>query len=648
MLYSRYIFIPLVVLASLSLGVPLPARCWASWGPAEAAEPTPKFAVVPLEKYKEGQGQVRTLQHQAETETFLERMLGINCYSRAVKELQKDCKSMEPDQKSRLALRLANCQLATQGHSPHNCGSNEPLRRCVDRLPDRDHVLYVEFLTHTDAMCLFIQNQEFEKYTETMLSRLAEGAGFAREQLTVVGKHTLAIVGDTTAILAASEDAAKKLKEHGEAQKATIQRLKEHQNESSAALDALASSQRVALRLAGEQVLRTQQLGEAQESVRTKLAAGQAQVEALFSMIEEKAEAVAHAQSASAAAQQGLGEQLKALADGSTGLRSAVDALSFYQQRSDAALIKLLGRSYSLEDAAFYAAGALVAGLTGASRATRRARLPLFILLGACLATERTLVDGLAAWLDVDASGNIMFTLPLPWWFSDPGIIRMNFRGAVRRVCVCAGAALLALAAYAYRDFERANHTLLLEIREEQRRQEETLRKLQLEYRMKERLEALQAASGRDQMRGGGRPSFLQAEPSQIFSGKPQNTTTMSLQTIIEGQRIQFMDLPQMKHAGASLQEDSTRRRMASSRGESDGGEGVGSRGMTRAPALISNIESERRIKSHEKVAIEENRRCCARKKRTSRIVQSEGAGDMGGGNDAANGSLSKRRRKKS
>lgn len=42
------------------------------------------------------------------------------------------------------------------------------------------------------------------------------------------------------------------------------------------------------------------------------------------------------------------------LAADTQGLRAAVDVVVRYEQRSDAALIKLLGRSYTLEDAAFY------------------------------------------------------------------------------------------------------------------------------------------------------------------------------------------------------------------------------------------------------------------------------------------------------
>lgn len=43
------------------------------------------------------------------------------------------------------------------------CKSSQPLKACLAALPDRTYQLYVEFLTHIDSMCMFIQNQEFDK-----------------------------------------------------------------------------------------------------------------------------------------------------------------------------------------------------------------------------------------------------------------------------------------------------------------------------------------------------------------------------------------------------------------------------------------------------------------------------------------------------
>jgi hypothetical protein len=65
-------------------------------------------------------------------------------------------------------------------------------------------------------MCLYIQNQNFEKYTENMLNRLAEGAGLAKEQLAAVAKSTGALGRDTAALQRKAEAALGLLRRHSE------------------------------------------------------------------------------------------------------------------------------------------------------------------------------------------------------------------------------------------------------------------------------------------------------------------------------------------------------------------------------------------------------------------------------------------------
>lgn len=64
------------------------------------------------------------------------------------------------DQKSRLALALVNCHQAAHGGETFPCSRRTALKACLAALPDRMWTLYVEFLTHADAMCLYIQNQQ--------------------------------------------------------------------------------------------------------------------------------------------------------------------------------------------------------------------------------------------------------------------------------------------------------------------------------------------------------------------------------------------------------------------------------------------------------------------------------------------------------
>jgi len=81
----------------------------------------------------------------------MDRLLGTNCFSQAVSELTTDCRRMEQETKTRLALRMMNCQLATQGGLTFHCSRRQSLKECTEVLPDRAHSLFVEFLTHANT-----------------------------------------------------------------------------------------------------------------------------------------------------------------------------------------------------------------------------------------------------------------------------------------------------------------------------------------------------------------------------------------------------------------------------------------------------------------------------------------------------------------
>lgn len=508
----------------------LPTSAWGWPGHSRAsshASPPPQFNVVPLERFREGQAQVSTLQAAAKTETFLDKMLGTNCYSRAVKELQRDCKHLDQVQKSRLALRLANCQLATQGQGTYPCSDEEPLRKCVERLPDRDNFLYIEFLTHVDSMCLFIQNQDFEKHTEFMLNQLSEGAGYASEQLARMGSHTQRLSEDAAAIKISTEDALGRLKEQKDLQLAAMEADRQHRTETAAKFADLSEQQSAALRLAEKQLELGKELEAATEGVGRKVVEGQSQLETLFGSLGEKATELAAAQASAAEAQQQLETHLKGLQHNSKGLKSAVEAVAEYQRRSDAALIKLLGRAYTLEDALFYGAGVLAAMAAGTSKATAGARLPVLGIFAGSLVAERVLVDKLHLWLEVDSAGDVVLTLPFPAWLPGPlrggveGPLTFNFKWMVRRVCGTLALVLIIATVAAYRDWERATYRRLEQIHEEikamQRKHDEEVRNYQHEI-LRARMEAIGRLAG-----GGGGAGASRETPRAAAKIQQQN-----------------------------------------------------------------------------------------------------------------------------
>lgn len=81
-------------------------------------------------------------------------MLGTNCFSQAVAQLTADCRRMEQEAKTRLALSLMNCQLQVQQAQTYPCHRRHTIKECTEGLSDRAHALFVEFLTHADRYLL--------------------------------------------------------------------------------------------------------------------------------------------------------------------------------------------------------------------------------------------------------------------------------------------------------------------------------------------------------------------------------------------------------------------------------------------------------------------------------------------------------------
>ena len=95
----------------------------------------------------------------------------------------------------------------------------------------------------------------------------------------------------------------------------------------------------------------------------------------------------------------------------SAKVQSAVDLVLDYERKSDAVLVHLLGRSYSLSDAVFYGLGSLAAFSAGSMPCIRQARLPLLALLGGSLTLERCSLHWLHGMLEADSAGRVCLWL---------------------------------------------------------------------------------------------------------------------------------------------------------------------------------------------------------------------------------------------
>eukprot|EP00884_Botryococcus_braunii_P001711 jgi/Botrbrau1/11540/Bobra.0393s0018.1 len=173
---------------------------------------------------------------------------------------------------------------------------------------------------------------------------------------------------------------------------------------------------------------------------------------------------------------------MQSMSESSKGVRETLEGLLYYQARTEALLGHLLGRTYTLGDAAFYMGGASLAMASGLLPRTRPARLPLLAVWGASLATERSLLSRLYPHLHIDPAGQALLPLPAPlvnvrsWLGEVPerasAPLRVDLKGLLRKTAVVLGLLLVLAAAFYYRDYERESFRLLQQMEERMRTNE--------------------------------------------------------------------------------------------------------------------------------------------------------------------------------
>lgn len=148
----------------------------------QASGPRPTFEVLPMRNADQGQGgsdrgcvtpsftqsarhlsrrrqadmpitragALKHLQQEADSEGFLDRILGTDCFSKSVSQLNGQCKNLQQDQKYRLAFSLLNCHQQHTGGRMYICSADMTISNCASHMSDRDHSSFMEFLTNID------------------------------------------------------------------------------------------------------------------------------------------------------------------------------------------------------------------------------------------------------------------------------------------------------------------------------------------------------------------------------------------------------------------------------------------------------------------------------------------------------------------
>ena len=97
-------------------------------------------------------GRMTELQNLAAGETFVNKLLGTDCFTKSLSIVNKDCSKLDSEKKSRLAMALAICHLEQLGLPAFTCKPSMSLKQCAENIEDdRQYTTYMEFLSNVDT-----------------------------------------------------------------------------------------------------------------------------------------------------------------------------------------------------------------------------------------------------------------------------------------------------------------------------------------------------------------------------------------------------------------------------------------------------------------------------------------------------------------
>ncbi len=95
------------------------------------------------------------------------------CWQKAIEMLDTNCKRINDEIQSRLALAFTNCFLHKSGQNTYPCDSSLTIKDCIKHMNDRAFNTYTEFFTHTQSVCFYLSTELWQKNTETTIDKLS-------------------------------------------------------------------------------------------------------------------------------------------------------------------------------------------------------------------------------------------------------------------------------------------------------------------------------------------------------------------------------------------------------------------------------------------------------------------------------------------
>ena len=125
----------------------------------------------------------------------------VSCTDKALRyQNQHGCGSLVTDEehRSRFALMLVNCHLASTGLATYPCADKTPIARCLKAMSKDDKAFnaYTAFMLQVHGLCLAAQSDDAAAYAEYLVGVLLDAASQTRSELVAYHNSLRAAIGE--------------------------------------------------------------------------------------------------------------------------------------------------------------------------------------------------------------------------------------------------------------------------------------------------------------------------------------------------------------------------------------------------------------------------------------------------------------------
>ena len=129
------------------------------------------------DRYKMGEQQLQYIKKEANGPRFGQ------CWLNALKHLDHGCKNLNEDNQHKMTWYFTNCFLLKTGRQQYDCSPEITIENCIKVMKPEAYGVYVEFFTHTQNICFFLQSHAWQQATDMTIGKLADTSAFVAQQI---------------------------------------------------------------------------------------------------------------------------------------------------------------------------------------------------------------------------------------------------------------------------------------------------------------------------------------------------------------------------------------------------------------------------------------------------------------------------------